>query len=306
MGEMELFNGAGQALGRVLDLSRVHWDKMMDTDRQLTLSKKELQLFQGFRDHCRLYGGSFPQSDLPSTRPDSSTSVPRVQRTYSRSSAVKSSTSRSQTPEAGKDRLNLLPPCQSSVLAFRGVLLRNQYLRNSIVSNSIKAERDYVDNVVGRGVTDPTLASHSSDETGPTLPSHSGHMTDPVPSSSGVGKDPALQSDAVLLGGEKVTQTAGHLEADKRLVSRFVQMFFWPAKMSATAPPKQDNLFEDSSEEEVMPDIEEMLATAAESVGNGETAETPGSKSRPVQQFDRPDSKRKRGSGLQPIPRKRR
>ena len=51
--------------------------------------------------------------------------------------------------------------------------------------------------------------------------------------------------------------------AEERLVKRVAQMFFWPAKMSTIAPPKQVKLFEESSEEE-----EESADVDAEATDN--------------------------------------
>jgi len=232
--ELELLVAAGQGLGNILKLDRVKWDQNTSST---SAPSKATQLLQSFR-YQQLYRQPSPQLQLAAAKPATSPfSGPSVQRTYGKTysrAKVKQSLSRSNTPvdanlaspqqkskQAG-DTINLVPPCQATVVGFRGVLLRNQYLRDTNnCSDTVRQERDLVDNTIRLGVTNPQLTETVSDTP---------------------RDDPQLDGDL----------TAAHLAADRLLVSRFVQLFLWPAKMSATAPPKQENLFSDSEDESIV------------------------------------------------------
>lgn len=119
------------------------------------------------------------------------------------------------------DNLNLVPPSLSTVVGFRGMLLRNEYLKDS--SNcleTVKNERDLVDNTVRMGINNPDLVEDPNN-----------HVSD---SDSSCPK-------------ENINEV--QKEADQRLMSRFLQLFLWPAKMSTLHPLKQENIFSDSEDE---------------------------------------------------------
>ena len=232
--ELELLVTAGQGLGNILKLDKVKWDQNTSST---SAPSKATQLLQSFR-YQQLYSQPSPQLQLAAAKPSNSPfSGPSMQRTYGKTysrAKVKQSISRSNTPvdtnltspqqkskQAG-DTINLIPPCQATVVGFRGVLLRNQYLRDTNnCSDTVRQERDLVDNTIRLGVTNPQLTEIVRDTP---------------------RDDPQLDGDL----------TAAHLAADRLLVSRFVQLFLWPAKMSATAPPKQENLFSDSEDESIV------------------------------------------------------
>ena len=56
-----------------------------------------------------------------------------------------------------------------------------------------------------------------------------------------------------------------HKQADDKFVKRFIQMFYWPSKMSAVVPPKQERLFEESEDEDVIDDDEEDVVEEQDS-----------------------------------------
>lgn len=259
--EMEMMNGSAQLISKILNMSQLRWNKGLNI-QEPEISRKELQLFESVQALPKDASGNI-RSRLPqSVQIVGSNATPRVRRTYGKAGAVNqiSSSPSTNCDTASTDsRFDLLPPNHSTMMGFRGVLLRNQYLQvDSEVSRNIREERDYVDSVVGMGVSDPDIARHVE------------------------GTGTFIKSDR-------------HLEADRKLVTRFLQMFYWPAKMSASAPPKQEKLFED--DEVVVPevDIDSMLAKPVQ------VKET-----RPVQQFDDSARRKRRGRGLQPPPKARR
>jgi len=166
-------------------------------------------------------------SDKPSQNisfSPSATSSPKVPKTYGRTYSrkqVKQSLSRSATPNTSvatnaentdKDQIDFVPPSVSTLVGFRGVLLTNSYLADpNNHSESIKQEKDVVDVTVGQGINNPDVVT--------------------------------IQEDENFTNKE-------HLEADQLLLKRFIQLFFWPAKMSSFAPSKQESLFDDDEEEQ--------------------------------------------------------
>merc|ERR1711971_745777 len=58
-----------------------------------------------------------------------------------------------------------------------------------------------------------------------------------------------LATCLVPQAGQRLTPA----QAEERLVNRCVRMFFWPAKMAGTPPPRQENLFDDSDGETEAP-----------------------------------------------------
>jgi len=235
--ELELLVAAGQGLGSILKLDKVKWDQNTSSS---SVPDKQMQLLQSFR-YQQLYRQPSPQLQLSAGAKQVTSPFrgPSVQRTYGRTysrAKVKQSLSRSNTPVEASltstqqkktksvDTINLVPPSQATVVGFRGVLLRNQYLRDSNnCSDTIRQERDVVDNTIMLGVNNPDLAE---------VEIESDHRTG--------------DSD----------HTAAHLAADRLLVSRFIQLFLWPAKMSAVAPPKQENLFSDSEDDQIIEIVE--------------------------------------------------
>jgi len=226
--ELELLVAAGQGVGNIIKLGKVKWDQNTSSD---CAPDREMQLLQSFR-HQQLYRQPSPQPSSTSTLsgsvrcPFSGSNVQRTYgRTYSRTK-VKQSLSRSTTPietppspqpkkKNPNDTINLVPPSQATMVGFRGLLLRGPYLMDSNnASDTLRQERDTVDNTVRLGLNNPEL-------------------------SEGTDCNVILDDD----------QTAAHLAADRLLVSRIIQLFLWPAKMSSVAPPKQENLFSDSEED---------------------------------------------------------
>ena len=57
------------------------------------------------------------------------------------------------------------------------------------------------------------------------------------------------KSDSVPKAGQRLTPA----QAEERLVSRCVRLFYWPTKMAGTPPPRQENLFDDSDGETEAP-----------------------------------------------------
>ena len=148
----------------------------------------------------------------------SATSSPKVPKTYGRTYSrkqVKQSLSRSATPNdnavsvnsgnsgnSNKDQIDFVPPSVSTLVGFRGVLLTNSYLADpNNHSESFKQEKDVVDVTVEQGINNPDVVT--------------------------------IQEDENITNKE-------HLEADQLLLKRFIQLFFWPAKMSSFAPSKQE------------------------------------------------------------------
>jgi len=155
----------------------------------------------------------------------SATSSPKVPKTYGRTYSrkqVKQSLSRSATPNdnavsvntgnSNKDQIDFIPPSVSTLVGFRGVLLTNSYLADpNNHSETFKQEKDVVDVTVEQGINNPDVVT--------------------------------IQEDENITNKE-------HLEADQLLLKRFIQLFFWPAKMSSFAPSKQESLFDDDEEQE--------------------------------------------------------
>jgi len=56
---------------------------------------------------------------------------------------------------------------------------------------------------------------------------------------------PEKSGSAPEVAGQRLTPA----QAEERLVNRCVRLFFWPAKMAGTPPPRQENLFDDSDGE---------------------------------------------------------
>ena len=239
--ELELLVAAGQGLGNIIKLDRVKWDKNTHSS---SVPDKEMKLLQSFR-YQQLYGQPSPQLELspvtqqqqPATNLSPRSPFSGLQRTYGRTysrAKVKQSLSRSNTPvetvsvstsqppQTKKhvgDIINLVPPSQATIVGFRGLLLRDKYLRDiNNSSDTVRQERDLVDSTVRMGMNNPDLTE---------LP------------------DDLTTSDK--------DQSQAHLAADRLLVSRIIQLFLWPAKMSSVDPPKQENLFSDSDDEIVVP-----------------------------------------------------
>lgn len=255
--ELELLVAAGQGLGNIIKLDRVQWDKNTHSS---SVPDKEMKLLQSFR-YQQLYGQPSPQLQLspvtqqPSTNlssrsPFSGSSVQRTYgRTYSRAK-VKQSLSRSNTPvetisvstpqppqnkKHVGDTINLVPPSQATIVGFRGLLLRDKYLRDiNSSSDTVRQERDLVDNTIRMGMNNPDLTE---------LP--------------------------VDLTTSDKDQSQAHLAADRLLVSRIIQLFLWPAKMSSVDPPKQENLFSDSDDEIVVPVNESTDNSVSQEVFDG-------------------------------------
>ena len=252
--ELELLVAAGQGVGNIIKVDKVKWDQNTHSN---SVPDREMQLLQSFR-YQQLYRQPSPQLQVetPSTSTVSgSTRSPfsgssSVQRTYGRTysrAKVKQSLSRSNTPVETVitsapahpkktnpgDTINLVPPCQATMVGFRGMLLREPYLRDSNnTSDTVRQERDVVDNTMKLGINNPELLDFPKANVAPSE-----------------------------------DQTAAHLAADRLLVSRIIQLFLWPAKMSTVDPPKQENLFSDS-DDDVHVNNTNIVTLNEESFGN--------------------------------------
>ena len=211
--DLDMLVSAGQGLGKIININKIPW---MDLSTDSS-SEKQNQLLQSFRD--RQLDSSRRSTESQLLPP---ISAPKAVRTYGRK--VKQSDSRAATPSSTtsasgssgekRDTINLVPPCEATLVGFRGLLLRGDYLTNPNNNlGSFKGEKDAVDETLRRGTDNPDL----------TL--------------SG-----AAQSSSV-------ERTAAHQAADQLLVKRFIQMFFWPAKMSTVSPPRQENVFSDNEDQ---------------------------------------------------------
>ena len=197
----------GLGLGKILNMNKIPWQDLCI----VSPSEKQSQLLGEFRGR-HLDGRSVSQPKV--------SAAPRAVRTYARTysrKAVKQSDSRAATPVEPvrqTNTINMVPPSQATLVGFRGVLLRNEYLANPHNTvGSFKGEKDTVDDTLRRGTDNPQLCGSPS------------------------------QPGAV---GER---SEAHRAADQLLVKRFLQLFYWPAKMSTVAPPKQENVFSDDEEE---------------------------------------------------------
>lgn len=213
--DVEQLVGAGQGLGRLLDLSRLDWDRNTAAD---TDNSAQSRLLQSFR-------ASLPVSGLSLTSTSNPGPTPPPKRTYGRtySRAGRGSKSAAVASPAGpaapaRDRLSLVPPCRATLLGLRGALLRAEYLQEPANHARTRgAERDSLERTVMLGiggVGQPGPAAGTSENTGPAASS------------------------------------PGHLAADRLLVRRFLQLFLLPARLSQVAPPRQQELFSDCEEEQ--------------------------------------------------------
>ena len=211
--DLDMLVSAGQGLGKIININKIPWLDLCT----VSASGKQNQLLQSFRER-QLDGSMRTESQL------SGISVPKAVRTYGRtySRKVKQSDSRAATPSSGasvdqrdqRDTINLVPPCEATLVGFRGILLRDDYLNNPNNNvGSFKGEKDVVDETLRRGTDNPDLS----------LPR---------------GRQTAA-----------VERTAAHKAADQLLVKRFIQMFYWPAKMSTVSPPRQENVFSDNEDQ---------------------------------------------------------
>ena len=217
--DVEMLATAGAGLGHILRIKTIPFNEEIAEGQD-----KESRLLQALRD--KQLGVHAHNLLAPAAA-----SSPKVRRTYGKTysrKTVKESDSRVATPQSdagsGVDpsegslpvlnnkKLDLVPPNVSTLVGFRGLLLTNAYLADpDNHSENIKREKDSVDETVGQGLDTRAVE---------------------------------MEEDR-----ERIVSTA-HMEADQLLVQRFLQLFFWPAKMSSIPPCKQETLFSDSSEED--------------------------------------------------------
>ena len=207
--DLDLLVSAGQGVGKIININKIPWMDLCPD----SLGKQN-QLLNSFRDR-QLDGSRRSENQLPAV------SAPKAVRTYGRK--VKQSDSRAATPlniSSGgasgdkRDSINLVPPCEATLVGFRGLLLRGDYLTNPNNNlGSYKGEKDAVDETLRRGTDNPDLNLSGTSQT------------------------------------SAVERTAAHQAADQLLVKRFLQVFFWPAKMSTVSPPKQENVFSDTEDQ---------------------------------------------------------
>jgi len=279
--ELELLVAAGQGVGNIIKVDKVKWDQNTHSD---SVHDREMQLLQSFR-YQQLYRQPSPQLQLAPPSPSTVSGSTRspfsgsssVQRTYGRTysrTKVKQSLSRSNTPvetvpSSPKpkktnpgDTISLVPPCQATMVGFRGLLLREPYLRDSNnTADTVREERDVVDKTMKLGMNNPDLLN--------------------------VPKDNVVIDD---------DHTAAHLAADRLLVSRIIQLFLWPAKMSTVDPPKQENLFSSESDDDVPGDKTNVDTLDEGSVGKsvvGVIDSVPESNDGDAETEDTPRKKRK-------------
>ena len=212
--DMDMLTSAGLGLGKILKMKRI---SVPEEDEDDYYDKNRMLLKNFCRQQVQLN-----QSLSAST----AVSSPKVQRTYGKTYSrkpLKQSNSRAATPsnpdmnnvESNKDKIDLVPPSVATLIGFRGVLLTNSYLADPVNHlETMKKEKDNVDETVQQGVNNPEVLN---------------------------AQEPEIQC-----------LNDSHLAADQLLVKRFIQMFLWPAKMSSIPPLKQENLFSDSEDEELL------------------------------------------------------
>ena len=223
--DLEMLTTAGTSVATILQVRPARWTEVSAGDVGAGGPRdKQSQLLQTFlrKQHHGI------QADNISS--PSAASSPKVRKTYGRTysrKTVKQSDSRGATPtpmptpveEGGGggrvskgDTIDFVPPSVATLVGFRGVLLRNEYLADPTNhAQSYKQERDTVDQTVR----------------------------------AGAAADIGAGGEEAGAGG-----SAAHLAADQLLVRRFIQLFLWPAKMSGIPPTKQENLFLSDSDEE--------------------------------------------------------